>query len=97
MIIKSILFFTILATIKAAEFQVLREISAKSLNLYPKIENFHPPKGYQPVTGYEPINYKPNVLNYFLNHKKAPNDQGKSMIYLSFDIYLYINFITFYK
>ena len=75
-IIKCIVIVTLLQALNAAEFQVLRQISAKSLNLYPKIENFHPPKGYQPVTGYEPDNYRPNMLNYFLNHKKAPTDQG---------------------
>lgn len=28
--------------------------------LYPKVEYFHPPEGYQPVKGYEPLNYQPN-------------------------------------
>ena len=28
--------------------------------LYPKVEYFHPPEGYQPVKGYEPSNYQPN-------------------------------------
>jgi len=73
---KCIVIVTLLKFIDASEFQVLRQISPKSLNLYPKIENFHPPKGYQPVIGYEPDNYKPNILNYFLNQKKAPADQG---------------------
>ena len=30
------------------------------ISLYPKIENFHPPEGYQPVKGFEPHNYRPN-------------------------------------
>ena len=67
----------ILATaINGSEFQDLSKISGESINLFPKIENFHPPKGYQPVRGYEPANYRPNILNYFLNHKKAPIIQG---------------------
>ena len=34
--------------------------SASESTLYPKVEYFHPPEGYQPVKGYEPLNYQPN-------------------------------------
>ena len=41
-------------------------LSINCQDMYPKVENFHPPKGYQPVRGYEPPNYKPNIDNHII-------------------------------
>ena len=70
--------------------QVFNKINSKLGNYYPKIENFHPPKGYQPVKGYEPVNYRPNILNYFLNHKKVPHQNGK-IINKILSFYFFLN------
>jgi hypothetical protein len=49
---------------------ILFILSIKCQDMYPKVENFHPPKGYQPVRGYEPPNYKPNINNHIIFQDK---------------------------
>lgn len=38
--------------------------------MIPRVESFHPPKGYQPVKGYEPPNYRPNIDNHIIFQDK---------------------------
>ena len=38
-------------------------LDSEEIFKYPRVENFHPPKGYLPVKGYEPLNYHPAVNN----------------------------------
>ena len=50
-------FYVFCLLIKLKLFALQKDVD---FSLYPKIENFHPPEGYQPVKGFEPQNYKPN-------------------------------------
>jgi hypothetical protein len=62
---------------------ILFILSVRCQDMYPKIENFHPPKGYQPVRGYEPPNYKPNINNHiiFQDKPKIVNSLSESNYY----------------
>lgn len=77
----NLLIFLTFINLIQTQTEIFGKINSKLGNYYPKIENFHPPKGYQPVKGYEPLNYKPNILNYFLNHKKVPHRNGKNCFF----------------
>ena len=70
--------FIWLLTIQVNAFQVRNGID---ISLFPKIENFHPPEGYQPVKGFEPQNYKPNrKFNEFTIQTKQFNFQTPSFV-----------------